>query len=151
MSHPLFALIESRPDSQLVATPQIAGLQPSPGCALPGGEGEGEGGGGRGAALPQAAGFRVGNTRCLILAVQDPPQADGRPGTIHWAEGLSLVERRRVKSGFDWFDRMGPRLAALVVSRVEVHARSPGRGLRRLPTESARLTDEERRAFVESE
>lgn len=44
-----------------------------------------------------------------ILAVQDPPTPDGRPGTIVFAPDLPPAVRREVAENLAWFDRVDRR------------------------------------------
>jgi hypothetical protein len=46
---------------------------------------------------------------CAILAAQDPPLPDGKPGGIVFGPGLSFARQREVVESFAWFDRMDKR------------------------------------------
>lgn len=51
----------------------------------------------------------------MILAVQDPPTADGRPGDIIFAPSLGFGVRREVAENLAWFDRVDARRLRTVV------------------------------------
>lgn len=77
--HPLKSLLASRPVvPPAAAAPELPGRPPAA-APNPGGGLESEG----------SDGF-------VILAVQDPPSPEGRPGAIHFGPNLTLVERRRL-------------------------------------------------------
>lgn len=105
MAHPLASLFDSRPDSAVAAGPK----PPSP----PGGHRAVDSGGGVGAAARGTADSladSVVSTTVIpgitILAVQDPPGADGRPGAITFAPHLSFAARREIAGNLAWFDRV---------------------------------------------
>jgi hypothetical protein len=92
------------------------------------------GGDGKNLQSSQTAGFSSlpnvasggGDCTCglSILAVQDPPGPDGRPGAIVFASGLPLAVRREVAANLAWFDRSDARRAR--VGRLASSSRSDG-------------------------
>lgn len=120
MSHPLNSLIRNRPSiSSTRAEPPLppGGQRAAEGVG--GAAGEGGDVGGSGAVGP------VADTApgVMILAVQDPPTADGRPGVIVFAPSLGFGARREVAENLAWFDRVDARrlrtVAEAEAERVE--------------------------------
>jgi hypothetical protein len=57
------------------------------------------------------AGFEV-SPGFAILAIQDPPTVDGRPGAVSFASNLTQADRRALIENLEWFDRSDARRAA---------------------------------------
>ena len=112
MQHPLSALLESRPKSAPIARPTASTTTAQPGGQSP-----------SVTALdvpealevplppsPRATGHEL-SLGFAILAIQDPPSADGRPGAVSFASNLTPAERRALVENLEWFDRSDERLA----------------------------------------